>query len=101
MMRTLRSWDQFCRKKLRLTGGLLGHLKMPLSPLHRIYRCRALSSGFRLMVKRVGAVVTRREMRGGEVQYTTNKNGGRLAYQKAIGTTPNVLYIPGLNMHLT
>jgi len=39
--------------------------------------------------------VPRREMGGGEVQYTTNKNGGRLAYQKAIGTTPNVLYIPG------
>ena len=40
----------------------------------------------------------RREMGGGEVHYTINKKGGRLAYQKVIGTTPNVLYIPGLNI---
>jgi len=41
-------------------------------------------------------VVSRREMGGGrEVQYTVSKNGGRLAYHKVSGTTPNVLYIPG------
>ena len=44
-------------------------------------------------------MVSRREMGGGrEVQYTVSKNGGRLAYHKVSGTTPNVLYIPGLNI---
>ena len=74
---------------------------MPLYPLHRIYRCRAFSSGLRLIRDCGGAVVPRRDMGGGEVQYTTSKNGGKLAFQKVIGTTPNVLYIPGLNIHLT
>ena len=32
------------------------------------------------------------------MRYTVNKNGGRLAYHKVSGTTPNVLYIPGFNI---
>lgn len=75
---------------------------MSVYPLHRTNKCRTFTSYLRLVRDcggAPGAVMPRREMGGGEVHYTiNNKKGGRLAYQKVIGTTPNVLYIPGLNI---
>ena len=84
---------RFCitERRVRIVIG------MSLHPLHSIRGCRSFTSRLRLVRNCGGALVSRREM-GGEVQYTVNKNGGRLAYHKVSGTTPNVLYIPGLNI---